>query len=118
MKIIEIIIENHSIQSLEDRSSHSINSAGTLSTFQMIIQLLNKIYTSSYDLYYAAYEAYVYADNAYTDFDDITFSQSYYENKINNGKLKFYSIPSCVSIKNVMIFNDIFKVLNDYYFQD
>jgi hypothetical protein len=59
-----------------DSPSHSSNSAGALSTFQMIIQLLNKIYTSSYDLYYAAYEAYVYADNAYTDFDDITFFQS------------------------------------------
>ncbi len=34
----------------------------------MIIQLLNKIYTSTYDLYYAAYEAYVYADNAYVYF--------------------------------------------------
>ncbi len=68
-------LENHSMQSLEDRSSHSSNSAGALFAFEAINQLLNEVYATSVDLYDAADYAYGAAEDAVDYFYDITFSQ-------------------------------------------
>jgi hypothetical protein len=64
------------MQSLEDRSSHSSNSAEALSAFEMINQLVSKIYASSFDLSYAGGNAFRLADYASYYYSEITFSQS------------------------------------------
>jgi hypothetical protein len=64
------------MQSLEDRSSHSSNSAEALYAFQMINQLVNKIFANSEDLYYATMNAVDDEIDVVSIFPGITFSQS------------------------------------------
>jgi hypothetical protein len=63
------------MQSLEDRSSHSSNSAEALYAFQMINQLVNKIFANSEDLYYATMNAVDDEIDVVSIFPGITFSQ-------------------------------------------